>query len=471
MAPARRTSPWPTARAVVRAIALLVGLLAFLRAPFATDPDPRLVPTSGEPAPSPEERNSPITWAAFVQPLVPAPNRAHADARELAAYVGSSDVNLHTVASGGPSLAERIDARLDVLEDFGDLSAARDVLLLLGADHQSRGDFANAAEYYESAQQADGSAPCPGPACDTSAASLENAFLFRRAAGDTERALADAAAFDRHFAHTHPRATTRVLLAASELTPAERQRAQLRRLTRRRLPPAERIQVLVRLARHERGVRRRQAYQEAVRVWEQSGGELMATSPGLGPTEWVAELGRAREAVAEAQFARAERRFRAARALRSPRYAGPATETAARRWVERELRPWFAERTARMRSARQALDAVDALGLTQQSVAAAARRGDLQHDLARELRELDTPDAVMSEGAEQGEFLLVRQERELLHDKLVAPAIGHWRQCMQAASDARAYGEWSERCADALSTYDPRYERPQELHPALRERK
>ncbi len=74
-----------------------------------------------------------------------------------------------------------------------------------------------------------------------------------------------------------------------------------------------------------------------------------------------------------------------------PASAGAATERNATRWVERRLRPWMQRRMAQMRRAEAALNRVDGLGLSRQSVAAAALRGELQHDLARDLMQLDVP--------------------------------------------------------------------------------
>jgi hypothetical protein len=52
-----------------------------------------------------------------------------------------------------------------------------------------------------------------------------------------------------------------------------------------------------------------------------------------------------------------------------------------------------------------------------------------------------------------------------LRRHLVEPALEHWRACMQAARDTLGYGEWSDRCADALADYESQYAPMHELRP------
>ncbi len=449
-----------------RGFALVVALLAFLRAPFDDAPGPRQTGAGGL-----ETSTNAETWVAAWSeiPFVTTPAaRAHADDRTEVPMLWRTpepaDARLHAVSTSPLGLGTQIEERLTLLESYGDLEAGRDVLMLLGAEHQALGDFGGAAEFFESAVTGDAAVCGEDVArCDAIAASLENAFIFRRALGAHDVALEDASLFEQRFARTHPRASTRIALAASELLGPEARTEALRRLRRRRLPPAEAIQAEVRFAQSARGQERMQAYRRAERLWERHGGRLMATSPGLSPTEWAAELGRTREAVAEARFERANTLFRRARHNRPPAYTGPATERNATRWVERRLRPWMQRRMAQMRRAEAALNRVDGLGLSRQSVAAAALRGELQHDLAQDLMQLDVPGAVESVDETIG---AIPQERESLRRHLVEPALAHWRACMQAARDTLGYGEWSDRCADALADYEPEYAPMHELRPA-----
>ena len=108
--------------------------------------------------------------------------------------------------------------------------------------------------------------------------------------------------------------------------------------------------------------------------------------------------------------------------------------------------------------AERALDRVDELGLSRQSVAAAARRGQLYLELADTLGRLRLPQTIRPED-EAIENL--QQPRGPMFDHLVRPALQRFEACMERASETRDYGEWSERCADGLARYLPRYRLPE----------
>jgi len=457
---------------VARVVGLTLGLLAFLRAPFddgATRRGGRWW-TPAEPA-----AQASIVFAeeATPEPVRDAPARSgpRADAVASAApymYFGEADVQLHPVRfDGEESLGRLIEDRLATLEDFGDTAAGRDVLFLLGAEHQVVADFARAASFYEAYASHPRAEVCTdgGETCTSAAAALENAMLFRRASGQTEEALADADLYARRYASSDPRGATRVALAAAALSSDDARVDRLRALSRRRLPPAEAIQVDVELGEVLWDVDRdaaRRAFRRADRLWERAGGAQMARSPGLDSHAWVAELGRTRESLAEARFREAERRYHVAKGLQPPSYSGPSTERHAQRWVVRRLRPWMERRLRRVRLAERALARVDVLGLTRWTVAAAARRGQLYQDLADAVRTMELPEVLAPEDPE-GDG--VRQYREPIREHLVEPAIARFQACMDFARQTRAYGEWSDRCADALGRYEPRYRRSAELRP------
>ncbi len=456
-------------RNTVRLAGLVVGLLAFLRAPFDVAPLPS--PRWWEPPPPPRASASatPERPTLCVEEPRHAPTQPPIFAPAPYRYYGPANAHMHSVSADPTSLGSLVEERLALLEGFGDVTAGRDILFLLGAEQQSVGDFGRAAEFYEAflahprAEQCDEIADATSP-CAVAAQSLENAIVFRRALGNTASALNDADLFEARFAEAHPRAATRVAFAAAEID-SETRLLRLERLQRRRLPPAESVQVEVRLGLTLWDVRRTRArrhFRRAERLWRRHGGAQMAASHGLDATAWIAELGRTREALAESRFVEARRRFRVARAMTPPSYEGVAQETVVRRWVERRLQPWMQRRMRAMDRAKRGLDRVDALGLSRWSVPSAALRGELDHDLADALGRLALPDAVAPEHDES--ITEVAQHREPVHRHLVQPAISSFHACMHLASETGHYGAWSDRCADALARYEPRYRRPPELH-------
>lgn len=454
-------------RIVVRLSALLVGAIAFLRAPFDVGPTPTqpntwrpsapraaaAVPTEvfavREGAPIAAPSHEPIVYA-------PAPYRDP----------GPADVWLHPIANDRSALGAMLTERLASFEAYGESAAGRDVLFLLGAEHQGVGDFGRAADFYEAFLAHPEAADCDegGEGCRAAAASLENAVMFRRALDQPERALANADLFESRFVTTHPRAATRVAFAAADLDPSG-PLARLERLSQRRLPPAEAIQVDVRLGKEMWNVDRsaaRVAFRRAERRWRVHGRTLMATSPGLDATSWIRELSRTREALAEARLYEARQQFRRANRMKPPAYRGEPTEHRVARWVERRLRPWMDRRMRAIRRAQRALDRVDALGLSRSTVAAAALRGELFQNLADSLTQLDVPDRIRPEDET---ITSIETTAPPVYRELIVPAQQHFRACMDMARETRNYGEHSDRCADGLARYEPRWRRPVELRP------
>ena len=455
-------------RRLIRAAAVLIGTTVFLRAPLEVrvERDRRGAWFSQSEAP---RASAAVAGSSEDVPLEFAATRATAAQaareRQTYFYFPPTDARLHaTATAAGAPFSELIERRLTTLEDFGDTQAGQDVLFLLGAEHQSVGNFDLASDFYEAYGRR--SEFCMAEECDQAVASLENAFMFRRAAGEDRAAIENAELLATRFAGVDPRAATRVTLAAAELLDGDRRQHRLRRLLSRRLPPAEAIRAQIRLGKTLLGsdpVKARRAFRRAERLWRRSGASQMPTSPGLSPSEWVAELGRTRELLAESRFIDAERQYQRASRMNPPTYDGPMTEAYARRWTRSRLRPWMERRGRRIRAAERALDRVDALGLSRWTVAAAARRGALYQDLADALDQLDLPAAL---AAEDGETPMIAQYREPIWRRLVVPAIEHFSSCMHAARQTLAYGVWSERCADGLARHDPTYERGLEIHPS-----
>lgn len=373
-------------------------------------------------------------------------------------FVPPARASIQALAGTNRGIAALIDERLRDLDNFGNPGARGDTLYLLGVERQRTGDFGPAADYFE----AFALMPGEGVAAPEAAASMENAIVYRRALGQNERALAAVERFVELFGASHPRATTRVQLEATALGGV----GHFEALRARRLPPAERIQSEVRLGTalwSEDRTEARRAYRRAERTWRRAGGALMARSPGLGDTAWIAELARTREALAEARFVQANRLFQVATRQKAPVFEGAPDAPRVERWMTRRLRPWLERRMALIGRAEAALSRVDDLGLSSRSVAAAARRGQLYAQLRTDLlRSLPTEVRV-----DEGRFVVPSRNLEdnlALRRRLVEPATRHFEHCMESAAATGAYGEWSERCADGLAVWFDRY-RQDELLP------
>lgn len=448
---------------IIHVLAFVAGVAAFLRLPLHGAPGslpewPPQLPALNPPAAHASVPDDEVVWA-------PTPN---AQARWPAPpefsspffFVAPARASVQTLAGTDQGIAALIDQRLRDLDDFGNPGARGDTLYLLGIERQRSCDFGAAADYFEAfALQ-----PGEGVAAPEAAASLENAIVYRRALGQDARALAAAERFVEIFGVSHPRATTRVQLEAAALGDS----AQFRALRRRRLPPAERIQSEVRIGASLWNVSRseaRRAFRRAERTWRRAGGALMARSPGLGDTAWIAELARTREALAEARFAQANQLFRVATRQKAPAFDGVPDAPRVERWMRRSLRPWLERRMALIGRAEAALSRVDELGLSSRSVAAAARRGQLYAQLQTDLLQA-LPNEVR---VDEGRFVVPSRNLEdnlALRRRLVEPAMRHFEHCMESAAATGAYGEWSDRCADGLAVWFDRY-RQAELVPAV----
>ncbi|HJL38723.1 MAG TPA: hypothetical protein RMG95_23700, partial [Polyangiaceae bacterium LLY-WYZ-15_(1-7)] len=282
MDPRPRSRPRSPAHAASRRIAqgaaLALGALAFLRAPLgpALSPGPAWPPATeprahaaSQPAPAP-------AVVAFALATPPPPRRRSPEPpawRGPYRAFGPVEPRLHPVGWTAAELADAVDERLVSLEDLGDDEAGRDVLFLLGAEHQAQGDFLGAAEYYEAFAAHSRCAPGRDrdARCDAEVVALENAALFREALGQPGQSQANAALLAARHAQAHPRAATRLALRVGDGLPRSARAAHLETLRRRRLPPAEAILAELRLGRAREGRAGRAAFRRADRLWERHG--------------------------------------------------------------------------------------------------------------------------------------------------------------------------------------------------------
>ena len=279
-----------------------------------------------------------------------------------------------------------------------------------------------------------------GEPCAEAAPALARAFELRAALGDVAEAREDAEAMSRHFLYSHPRVAMGVALHLAELdlraarwTDAV---AALRRFERehRDAPAALRLLALADLSRAHRARGRRARAERCARrverLWDEAREELTAEPPDVRE--------RVRAAVAGARLARAEERYRAFLA------AGPALgHYRARAWVSRTRR--------RLLLARRAFERVWEVGSAAESVAAAARIGQMYRVYGERM-------AVFPNGAGVGfEVYLLRGGED---SPGYETARAHLETCVQWSAHHRVPG-WSERCEAELHALDPqRYPPP-----------
>ncbi|MEM7604095.1 MAG: hypothetical protein AAF411_01960 [Myxococcota bacterium] len=429
-----------------RAALVVIALAVFLRLPL------RNAPSAGWPAALP---SMPTVAEARTLPPTPAPERLAPIApprvpHPLAAvpfhYAPPSTSLVRPLVGASLPIAALLEARVDDRVALGDSTAAGDAVYLLGIERSRRGDFAAAADYFETFARTDDSSLPP----DEAAAALETAITYRRALGQHALERNAVASFAR-FEAIAPRAATRIALGG-EL-------ADLAHARTRRLPPAERIQVEVRYGERLWSVDRTaalRAFRRAERTWRRYDGANMPRSPRLGTTEWLDELARVRESLAQARFMRADLRYRSLRAQRAPSFRGRPTVRRVDAWLTGRLRPWLVRRLARIQRVEAQLGRVDEVGTSSRSVAAAARRGQLYADVYRELQRVVPKTVETLEGTIERPMENLREDTGIRRH-LVEPALAHFRACMEVASVTLAYGEWSERCADGLGIWVSRF--------------
>ena len=100
--------------------------------------------------------------------------------------------------------------------------------------------------------------------------------------------------------------------------------------------------------------------------------------------------------------------------------------------------------------------------------AAAALRGELFQNLADALTHLHVPTRIRPDDDET--IASVETTNPPVYRQLIVPAQQHFRACMDMARETRNYGEHSDRCADGLARYEPRWRRPVELRPRAGQR-
>jgi hypothetical protein len=365
-------------------------------------------------------------------------------------------------------LAGRIRLHLSLLDDE-DADHTRDVLYLLGANHLARFDYGRAADFYEifarhhpaaDGERCDDAERAAG-VCADAPLSLRRAFELRRALGERDAAIADAARFVDTYGETRIDEAARLSIDAGALLEGEEARAHYEAHVRRferHTPSPLTVRAYVELGRarfasgDNRGARR--AFREADLLFARSAGSEAALSADAPGEENGAEFRRTVYAAAEARFYLGEIERAAFRSRRLAPYAGDYSAPDIARWAARELRPWVRTRLSAMRRAEREYDEAAELGVVEWKIAADARRGEIYRELVDVFRNAPVPAYVTSEGEEQVRLRL-RADWQALSLKLSPHAEAAFERCEETAVRTRHFGEWSELCAEGLTAIDP----------------
>lgn len=365
-----------------------------------------------------------------------------------------------TAGAPGPLDADGAPALLDTLG-----AAPAETLSLLAARQHALGDFDRAADLYEAVGwHADGAAEAPCPGCASPHEALEAAILLRQSLGQRDRALQAAARYDELYRRRRPGDAARIGMHAARLeaTPedaAARYEALLS-THGEHVTPSLAIQARVSLGRARwasadpRAAAR--AFADADRLWRRAGGSQMAAPTDVDASQWPAELGRTRDAVAEARFHLAERRRERFAAVTAPRYDGPATADELERFLQRELRPWLARKTRALRGAERAYARVLSLGASRWAVAAQARAAQLYGQLDDDFRAVRLPERVTVEDERISEIPV----DDVASRRLSSPAIARFEGCVSTAHRTRQYDAFARSCIESLERLAPERHAP-----------
>jgi hypothetical protein len=372
---------------------------------------------------------------------------------------------LHADLDVAPCALTRIDGSIaNVIAREG---TAGDVLYMLGTERQLTADFASAADYYEAfalhAPEADG-ASCSAEerasgSCAEAPRALERAIAFRSALGETDRAVELASRYVEAYGETRVADAARVSLEAGRfLSDAGRATAAARHYRHhtqrfvRHVRPAEAVHAWVERGRAELVAGERQwaarSFRRALLEWRRGSADDVAVALEPEGDERGAEFARALEAVAEAGYHLAERRYERFHGIAAPTYDGDGTLDDVERWVERRLRPWVVRKAAALSDARAAYARVGELGSTRFRVAAEARTGEMYEEMLDAFRNAPLP--VVRVASERETLVVHADWRAGPIERLRTEARDAFRRCLDVAIRSRQLGRDAALCAEEL---------------------
>ena len=358
-------------------------------------------------------------------------------------------------------LGRAIRVRVTLVNAFADRpELAVRAVHQVGANYHALAIYGQAADWYERyAREHATCAPLEGEACPDPAEGLQDAVLFRMGLGETERALEDAALFERLYGRRRPALAAQVVFAIGAVfaEEPERQAAHYRDFVRRyarHATPTQLARAHVMQARgwlaQERRDRAEPGWRAAIQIHARGADAAIDALP-LPPEERELQRALLRDAASEALYQLAEGRRLAFEALRFPRFRGAASLARVERWSQRELAPWLERKRALLAEAEEAYGQVAPLAIPRWQIAAASRLGDMRVRLARQILESPIPDVILRD-----DELLADYETRLIEvaRPIELAAIDRYEFCMVTATRARWFDGRSRRCEEALNALD-----------------
>ena len=162
------------------------------------------------------------------------------------------------------------------------------------------------------------------------------------------------------------------------------------------------------------------------------------------------------DAVAEARFGLAELVYQRFLRTRAPTFRGASTASAFDAWTRGQLRPYIQVQQARLRDeATPMFESVMRSGVPHWQIAAGARLADMYIRFANIIRETPFPPDWNHPGEP---YDTLRDQWRLRLDEETQPLVDlaktGYQQCLQRATRARWFNEWSQLCERNLNEID-----------------
>ncbi len=356
----------------------------------------------------------------------------------------------------GHYLAKSIQVRRILVEQY-ETAPAKKALHELGENHQAIAVYDQAAKYFEQY------AKVTKYRGAHAAMALSDAVVLRLGLGQTDEAIANAAAFRKHLGARKPVEASQIAVAIAshhadtrDFSETRRWIAAALRLIDKSAPLDLRVQAHTLLGRASAKLGRRadatRAYQKVLELWADPKASVRAIETTGEPSRRSRRLGRALDAVGEALFHAAEQERLAAEQVRFPEYRGPKTRSAMLAHVNGPVKKWMQKKrpliVAASKSYKRIVD-LEPTAPPKWVIAAGARVGTLWGDYVQSFRDAPVPPEIRGDQHLYGLYIdaLIRaSERERLAAK------GAYETCLAYAVKYQYFDGHSRACEEWLAT-------------------
>jgi len=371
--------------------------------------------------------------------------------------------NLARAYQAARLLAKAMQARAVLLDPRYGLANTEHALRAIfdtGANYQAIAVYDRAADHYELYVDRICQKSRCGPDADQA---LFDAAVLRLGLGAPERALANAERYERWFGGKNPARTAqlRFAVAASFGERGKWDEARKRLSAAMGLIDKQAgldVRVLAHALLGRALVEQRQAvaaareYQRVLALWSDSkraAQEIRATEPDSQVAE--RKLGRALEAVGEAQFFFAEQKKARVDALRFPVYKGPGTKEAVREHVATKVKAWVQAKRPLIEDASVEYRKVANLSPAAPPrwvIASGARVGHMWGTFVKEFRAAPIPDAIRRDPELRAAYY-AELDRMSEPQKLVARSA--YDTCLSYSVEYQYWDDKSRECEEWLA--------------------